>query len=402
MLLKNKICHFSTVHSAYDVRIRERECVSLVNAGAEVHLFAGDVRNTYVSPITHNNSDNSKNDLVMADNVNEEYKGVKIHFLPELPNRYKRFQYAKIAINNILAQKPQIIHFHDPELIVSMLKVKKKQRNVKIIFDCHEDSISHIILKKYIPRLLKPSVRKILSMYFKRAALEFDAIITADDEVSNMFKSWGAKPTVLYNFPPKDIYNKAPEWNFADRAYDLIYPGSTPQYHLETMFNIASELKKRGRRTKWLILTQFAFIDKLWIQNKLKELDIEGFFDFKQLVPLPELPTYLRMAKVGIIPLPDTPKFHKNIPSKLFDFFLAGLPVVLSDLPPSKKFIEGFDIALTVKAGDINAYASAIHHLLDSQSRMPEMGKRARELALQNYTWETQLKRLVGLYASLI
>ena len=98
MLTGYKICHFSTVHEAWDARIRERECVSLAKAGAEVHLFA------------------------INDN-DEEYKGVKIHALAEHKNRYKRYRYAKIAIEKILSQKPQIIHFHDPELILLMSKV---------------------------------------------------------------------------------------------------------------------------------------------------------------------------------------------------------------------------------------------------------------------------------------
>ncbi|MFX0133457.1 MAG: glycosyltransferase [Candidatus Hodarchaeota archaeon] len=374
MLAGNKICHFSTVHSAIDARIRDRECVSLANARADVHLFA-----------------------INCDE--EEYKGVHIHALKRPENRYKRFMYAKAAIKNILTEKPQIIHFHDTELIPLMLKVKKKSSKIRVIFDCHEDTISHIMLKEYIPIFIKPIVKKIVSFYFPKAALMFDAIITADEEVSNMFKCWGAKPVTLYNFPPKVIYEKSPDWNFNNRFYDIVYPGSTPRYHLLTMFKVANELKKRGRITKWLILADLRFPEaNNWIAEKLKELKIEGLFEFRPIVPLTKLPNFLQSAKIGFIPLPDTLKFHNNIPSKLFDFFLAGLPVVLSDLPPSRKFINNLDVAIPVEPDNINAYATAIEDLMDDIPRMIKMGKEARRIALKKYIWETQMQKLIDLY----
>jgi glycosyltransferase involved in cell wall biosynthesis len=378
MLTGHKICHFSTVHESWDVRIRDRECVSLANAGAEIHLFA-----------------TNHNDYV--------YKGVTIHALTEHTNRFKRILYAKAALKKVLAARPHVIHFHDPELVSLMLKTKKRKNvTIKIFFDCHEDTISHVILKTYIPKIIKNMVQKIVTGYLKKAAVEFDAIITADEGVNNQFKQWGADPVLLYNFPPANIYRKSPDWNFSTRPYDIIYPGSTPIYHLSTMFQIADELKKKGRKTKWLILTQFPFNNNSWIKNQLAEFGLEDSFHFKPLAELAELPDYLYKAKIGIIPLPDTPKFHNNIPGKLFDYFLAGLPVIMSDLPPTKIFTDEHNIAVRVKAGDIPGYALAIHDLLNDSNRMIQMGQTAREIALKNYTWETQSPKLMKLYENLL
>jgi glycosyltransferase involved in cell wall biosynthesis len=371
------VCHLSTVHGGYDARIWERECVTLSQSGYSVHLF-----------VPHESR--------------LKYKGVQVHPLKRWRSRYQRFFYGRSAAEDVLKVQPDIIHFHDPELLPVMLSLKKNYP-VKIVFDCHEDTISHIILKDYIPESIKPFLRRTIEYYFKKAALNLDAVVTADEGMRRQFVEWGAQAVTLFNFPPREIYAAEPNWDFASRPYDVIYPGSTPKYHLEAMFKIARELRRRGYPTKWLILADFKFEDaQRWINARLEALELTECFDFQQPVALPSLPEFLQTAKIGIIPLPDTPKFHHNIPSKLFDFLLAGLPVVLSDLPPSRPFISNHNVAISVRAGDIGGYARAIGSLLSNQSRMVEMGKEARGLALKNFTWETQVEKLLSLYETLL
>jgi glycosyltransferase involved in cell wall biosynthesis len=378
MLPGAKVCHFSTVHPAIDARIRDRECLTLTKAGAELLLYAVHDRN-------------------------EAYQGLQIRALPKQTSRLKRFTYAGIAIKPVLDQRPSVIHFHDPELIVIMLRVKKKCKHIKVVFDCHEDSVSHIGLKEYIPRYVKFFIAKMVKYYFKKAALEFDGVITADEGTNAIFKNYGAQPEILFNFPPGEIYYQEPDWNFANRPYDIIYPGCTPRYHLQTMFRTAHALKKRGLITRWLIMAHLDFQDATqWVRDQMEALDLQGMFDFQPVVPLCELPQFLRKAKIGIIPLPNVAKFHSNIPSKLFDFLLSGLPVVLSDLPPSKPFIQGLDIAIPVKPDDAESYADAIMELLTNNARMTAMGRKAREIAFNRYTWETQAPKLIEMYKKLL
>lgn len=378
MLLHAKICHFSTVHPAIDARIRNRECSTLAQAGADVSLY-----------IVHER--------------NETYQGFQIHALARHTNRLARFYYAGQAIKPVIEQQPRVIHFHDPELILLMLRIKKKYPHIKVIFDCHEDSVSHIILKEYIPRYIKPFLARAVKFYFKKAALAFDGIITADEGTNAVFEKFGARPIILFNFPPGAIYSQEPDWNFAARPYDVIYPGCTPRYHLQTMFRTAHVLKKRGLTTRWLIMANLNFQDaNQWIRDQIEILGLQGMFDFEPLVPLNELPGHIQRARIGIIPLPDAIKFHSNIPSKLFDFFLAGVPVVLSDLPPSRPFFQGLDIAMPVTPDDPDAYADAIMGLLTDNARLNAMGQNARKIALEKYTWETQAPKLLAMYDTLL
>lgn len=371
------VCHLSTVHPAVDARIRDRECATLAHAGYDVHLF---VRRP----------------------VEESYRGVHLHPLDVPTGRLRRFLYGETAAEKVLQMKPDLVHFHDPELIPAMLRLKK-HTDIKVVFDCHEDVGSHLLLKEYIPKAARPAIRALVHFYLKLAAQNFDAVVTADRSTDAFFSRWTQRTVTLFNFPPRDICPYPPNGDFDRRSYDFIYPGSTPRYHLETMFDIAAELKRRGRTTKWLILANLRFENASeWIEANLKKRQLPAYFDFARPVPLSELPHFLRMARIGIIPLPNTPKFHRNIPSKLFDYLLAGLPVLMSDLPPSYPFIAGHDVALAVKPGDIGAYADAAERLLDNPQKLVDMGRKGRSLALRRYTWESQVSTLLALYARLL
>jgi glycosyltransferase involved in cell wall biosynthesis len=60
---------------------------------------------------------------------------------------------------------------------------------------------------------------------------------------------------------------------------------------------------------------------------------------------------------------------------KLFEFMALGLPVVLSDLPPSRPFVGDGRSAIMVAPGDHGAYADAIIRLLRSPRLREEIGR---------------------------
>ena len=91
----------------------------------------------------------------------------------------------------------------------------------------------------------------------------------------------------------------------------------------------------------------------------------------------------------------------KNIPLKLFEFMGAGLPVVLSDLPPSRQFIEGQDCAIAVEPDNIDEYVDAIEFLLKNPDRATEMGENGKRLVFTKYNWSFEEKKLFDLIASL-
>ncbi len=139
-----------------------------------------------------------------------------------------------------------------------------------------------------------------------------------------------------------------------------------------------------------------------WLTQELTRRGITERFHLKDFIPHREVAGELSKAKVGIIPLPNLPKFQNNIPQKLFEFMALGIPVVLSDLPPSRPFVGDGRSAIMVAPGDHGAYADALIRLLKSPRLRDEMGREGRKRVMEEYNWEKESQKLLSLYRELL
>ena len=96
------ICHITSAHRRYDIRIFVKECATLVKAGCTVSL-------------------------IVADDLADEIKdGVAIYSVGKQNSRIKRMLKTPQQIyTKVLELKPDAVHLHDPELLPTGLKLAK-------------------------------------------------------------------------------------------------------------------------------------------------------------------------------------------------------------------------------------------------------------------------------------
>jgi glycosyltransferase involved in cell wall biosynthesis len=105
-------------------------------------------------------------------------------------------------------------------------------------------------------------------------------------------------------------------------------------------------------------------------------------------------------ADVGLIPyLPTNLCNYFASPNKLFEYILAGLPVVASNIPFMRKVILKNDIGALFDARDPQSIADAInqstrdHVLRRQRANLPSVAAK--------YNWDIESKNLLQAYASL-
>ena len=183
-----KVCHMTSAHKPTDVRIFEKECVSLAKKEEyEVYLVAKgksyDSKNVHIVGIGTNNRGRISRMLFTAKDI------------------YKK----ALEIN------ADIYHFHDPELLPYGLKLKKKGK--KVIFDSHENYSEQIKEKYYIPKFLRGFISKIFKSYESKVSKKIDGVIFPCPMFGKHPFEGRSKRYVYINNTPilEELYNKYEE-----------------------------------------------------------------------------------------------------------------------------------------------------------------------------------------------
>ena len=106
-----------------------------------------------------------------------------------------------------------------------------------------------------------------------------------------------------------------------------------------------------------------------------------------------DLPRYYRSADLYIAAT------HSDGTSiSLLEAMACGIPVLVSDIPGNREWVEHGRNGWLFPDGDSNALAETIREALAQRSRLPEMGSAAREIAEQRANWKENFPKLFDAY----
>jgi glycosyltransferase involved in cell wall biosynthesis len=90
--------------------------------------------------------------------------------------------------------------------------------------------------------------------------------------------------------------------------------------------------------------------------------------------------------------------WYENQPFSILEAFAAGKPVIASDLGGMTELVSHKERGLLIKPADPQPLAEAFQWAFTNQKLMMEMGKNAREYALQNHSQEVHYQSLMSIY----
>src|SRR5699024_2626852 len=131
------------------------------------------------------------------------------------------------------------------------------------------------------------------------------------------------------------------------------------------------------------------------------KIDIIDKVIFIDRVPYHQLRSYTKSADIGIQFLENTNFNHYSASSnKLFEYLMAHVPVVASDLPEIKRVIEEECVGLIVEEGNTAQLTKAIQALIDNDE-LRENLKNNTARAKQKYNWENEKQVLNNIYSQI-
>jgi glycosyltransferase involved in cell wall biosynthesis len=181
--------------------------------------------------------------------------------------------------------------------------------------------------------------------------------------------------------------------------FDVSYHGSLPQLYLDPLLATAQILNDRGVHARWcLVARDYRDEERAALEDRIRGIGLLDRMTLRYNQPFTEMPKLLRASRLGFIPLPDRPKFHRNLPRKLFEYLAAGRAAVVSDLPPIRRLVGDAGCCVLVRPGDPVESADALQELLAAPDLAREMGERGRRLVAERLNAE----REVGPYVDLV
>lgn len=360
-----KVCHISTAHPPFDVRIFHKECVSLAKAGFDVSLV-----------VTHDKR--------------ETVEGVKIVPLPKSSNRFHRmFIKTHFAFYRSLKTKATIFHFHDPELIG--LGILLKLLGKKVVYDSHENVSSQIESKKWLGNGL---ARKVVKSGFrtieKIGIWFFDSVISVTPEIVEFLSI--KKGVLIRNYPIISLIDNAPKEQLESEKTVLIYVGGLTR--IRGIKEICEAVKLLSSRAElWLVGP--------WESQQLEDECMTGNDNVKYfgVRPLAEVYPLIKSADIGFVTLYPEKNYLNSLPIKAFEYMACSKPMVMSNIPYWESMFIGS--ALFVNPTQPNEIAEKIEFLIDNEAIARELGEMGKKEVDTKFSWEVESQKLINLYQSL-
>lgn len=294
---------------------------------------------------------------------------------------------------HMIRYRPHLVHAHDVNTLpTSWLAARFSQ--ARLVYDAHEISTS---------REGYESFRSLVGLIEKLLMPKVDGSITTTDARAKYFaRAYGvARPTVLQNRPRLthcETSNRIREELGLVAPWPIIiYQGGLQQGRgLQKLIKTAKEVPNA-----YFVLIGGGRLTQSLIQLS-EELGLQQRVHFIPTVALSELPKYTASADIGVQPIENTCLNHYTTDSnKLFEYLIAGLPVVATDFPEIRRIVRNNDVGILVPANNSPALAYALNQLVTDLELRQKLANNARTTA-SILNWEEQEACLVNLYQQIL
>lgn len=378
----------------WDVRV-EKVTQALLDDGHEVHLFC---RNRRGEPLR------------------ERLGGLEIHRMPNWPragswiddvSSFPAFvnpRWARHLLHSARAARVDVLLCRDLPLAPLTIWVGRKLR-VPVVVDIAENypaMLKHRFhWREFRPHNLivrNPVLASAVERWVVRHA---DALLAVVEESRDRLVSIGAsadRVDVVCNTPTLARI-RSMEQVARDRTpggegpLRIVYLGLLGiSRGIDVTLRAIRELDSRGVDVHFDVIGEVREVD---YREEAASLGIAHRVTFHGHMPYDDALRAVAAADVGIVPHHATEHWRTTIPNKLFDYMAGGLPVIVSDAPPTKRVVEETGCGLAFRDRDAGDLAEAVIRMLDpaTRSRMAAAGRAA---VASRYNWDRDAARLIA------
>lgn len=326
------------------------------------------------------------------------WEGIEVHLIPFERSTSLRLAYPAFwrqAAQRLGALDADAYHAHDLDALWPAWRAARR-RDVPLVYDSHEFWVEQSSL---VDRRL---IRGFWSQLERRLIGRATRVMTVSASIArSLEQTYGLEDVVLLRNLP--LYREPVA---SDRIrQELGLEAGRPVVLYQGGFLTANGLSLQIEAAAHLEGAVLVLLGDGPMEGQLKaqvrDSGLEEKVRFINRVPFQELHAYTCSADLGLCLIQGTGKsFYYSLPNKLFEYLIAGLPVLASDFPDMGRLVREEGVGHTVDPSDSTAIAHEMVDLMRHPELRHQYGQAARQAA-KRYNWEREANKLTDLYATL-
>ncbi len=292
-----------------------------------------------------------------------------------------------------LNTRAAVFHAHDLNTL-HVGAVSKARSNARLVYDSHELHTHRNemgVLRRAWAGLLE-----------QRGIRKADAVIAATETWADYLTGmYGVqRPTVVRNVP--HLIEPEPGWDLrthlglAPDVRVLLYQGSIQRNRgLEQIIDALPLLD----RCAFVVMGYGAYRPRL--EEMVARRGLGPQVRFLGPVRHDELLNWTASADVGMCCVRNSSlSYYSSLPNKVFEYMLAGIPVVASDFPEMGRVVRDERVGEVCDPDDPASIAAAVGRIIDD----PDQASRCREnarAAIARHHWGLEQSKLLDVYSRL-
>lgn len=130
------------------------------------------------------------------------------------------------------------------------------------------------------------------------------------------------------------------------------------------------------------------------MESMVQRFGIQDKVIIHRPVDYEDVPKYVAMCNVGIVPLPDIPDWRNQCPLKLLEYLSMKKTVILTDIPAHREVVGKNKFGIYIRSADANDIAEAITYASNNSDEIRKYGEYGRTFINERYSWEKVAKDL--------
>lgn len=370
------------MHDWNDDRIFQRACLGLARAGNQIFLVA-----TSPEQLPKENEEN-----------------VRFLWVSPRVGLKRRIYSSKQAIELAISVECDVYHFHDPDLLLFIRRLRKAVPNSVIIYDIHENYAGRFRMWG-----LAPSLANLCFKMFRKYEIEtinrIDGFTVVSNSMAEMFEN-ARKPFIVIR-NSTDI-SRLKSLRLEDMPIEdkrkIIYTSGTNSDDRDCLQTVKA-LPKILRHVPEAIMMFVGRYKGTFKEELARQAEIDGTSHklvLEGMLPWEENFKRTALAYVGCVFYADNPNNRVGIPNRIFEYMYSGIPVIASDFPELRKLVLDAECGVLVDSNNPDSIADGLVDLLLNPTKAERMGKNGRLAIQQRYGYHIDLDNTVAFYKQLL